>query len=100
MTKKNNQKTSFFLNEVFFIICMKTQKIHTIYIHYNKEWILMHKNAVGTFLKGMGAGVVASCVAGASVYMMSSGKGKTKKKISSAVKTAAEFMDNMSYMLK
>ena len=79
---------------------MKTRKIHTIYIHYNKEWILMHKNAVGTFLKGMGAGVVASCVAGASVYVMSGGKNKTKKKISSAVKTAAEFMDNMSVMLK
>ena len=60
----------------------------------------MHKNAVGTFLKGMGSGVVASCVAGASVYVMSGGKNKTKKKISSAVKTAAEFMDNMSYMLK
>lgn len=60
----------------------------------------MHKNAVGTFLKGMGVGVAASVVAGTSVYMMSGGKNKTKKKISSAVKTAADFMDNMSYMLK
>ena len=60
----------------------------------------MRKSAVATFMKGMGVGVVGTCVAGASIYMMGAPKNKTKKKLSSAVKTAADFMDNMSVMLK
>ncbi len=55
--------------------------------------------SVSSFFKGIGTGAVVGAVAVCAVSNMKTGK-SAKKKLSHAVKTASDFMDNVSYMLK
>lgn len=57
------------------------------------------QNKMSSFIKGVGAGAALGVMTVAAVNLTKNGK-STKKKISSAVKTASDFMDNISYMLK
>lgn len=57
------------------------------------------QKSVSSFIKGIGTGAAIGVVAVAAVSGMKNGK-SAKRKISSAVKTASDFMDNISYMLK
>ena len=57
------------------------------------------KNNVTSFIKGIGTGAAIGMVTVAAVSTMKNGK-SAKRKISNAVKTASDFMDNISYMLK
>ncbi|MEE1003282.1 MAG: hypothetical protein U0L17_06045 [Acutalibacteraceae bacterium] len=52
-----------------------------------------------SFLKGVGTGAAIGVMTAAAVSTMKSGK-SAKRKISNAVKTASDFMDNISCMLK
>lgn len=56
--------------------------------------------AVCSFLKGVGTGAAIGAVTVAAVSGMKVSGKSTKKKISNAVKTASDFMENVSYMLK
>lgn len=57
------------------------------------------QNKMSSFIKGVGAGAALGVVTVAAVSTMKNGK-SAKRKISNAVKTASDFMDNISYMLK
>ncbi|MBQ5590500.1 MAG: hypothetical protein IIU65_02345 [Clostridia bacterium] len=57
------------------------------------------QSSFSSFLKGVGAGAVLGVMTVAAMSNMKNSK-TTKRKISSAVKTASDFMDNISYMLK
>ena len=57
------------------------------------------QNKMSSFIKGVGTGAALGVVAVAAVSTMKNGK-STKRKLSNAVKTASDFMDNISYMLK
>lgn len=57
------------------------------------------QKSVTNFIKGVGTGAVLGLVAVAAVGTMKNGK-SAKRKLSNAVKTASDFMDNISYMLK
>ncbi len=57
------------------------------------------QKSVTSFIKGVGAGAALGMVTIAAVGTMRNGK-SAKRKISNAVKTASDFMDNISYMLK
>lgn len=56
--------------------------------------------SVSSFLKGVGAGAAIGAVTVAAVSGMKVSNKSARKKISNAVKTASDFMDNISYMLK
>ncbi len=57
------------------------------------------QNKMSSFIKGVGTGAALGVVAVAAVSTMKNTK-STKRKISNAVKTVSDFMDNVSYMLK
>lgn len=58
----------------------------------------MHKS-VSSFMKGVGTGAAIGMVTVAAISMKGNHK-SAKRKLSNAVKTASDFMDNVSYMLK
>ena len=57
------------------------------------------QNKMSNFIKGVGTGAAIGVVAVAAISSMKNPT-RTKRKISNAVKTASNFMDNISYMLK
>lgn len=57
------------------------------------------QKSVTSFIKGIGTGAAIGVMTVAAVSSMKNSK-SAKRKISNAVKTASDFMDNISYMLK
>lgn len=57
------------------------------------------QKSLTSFIKGVGTGAAIGVMTVAAVSTMKNGK-SAKRKLSNAVKTASDFMDNISYMLK